>query len=370
MASDIRSALTLLSQTCALSIAAITTKSDAQELPLTTLRADFISLLSVLYSNTTKLSIALNPSKPAYSAALLPLKDLVSHSSTLASNASLFLPRVHGRALTAEVHSTAKSVLTALQELAHAHLALLTHPTTPTPTPTTTVDAAAPGPRPKNGNDVYLAKTGVVHELISQAKANPPDGLSVTNLIAVRKRWREHTEIIDDAVAVLGIEADPPDDDDGNGFDDGWHDPELDSDPGEQSPEQIALAKTLLSIVERTSALFHDVRGALLPPLRAPAQTPPNALLDDLLDSAPPLVAAVDNLATQIYGAPDDPSSLHESRDSFARALTSVAIAVKAFWKGKEDTRPASKKGSRAYFVEQFAQLNAAVEALQWTIIT
>ena len=121
--------------------------------------------------------------------------------------------------------------------------------------------------------------------------------------------------------------------------------------------------------MERTSALFNDIPGVLLP-LRAAAQPLPNALLDHLLDSAPPLVAAVDELATHIYGSPDDPSQLGEARDSFARVLDSTTSAVKAFWKGKEDLRPASEKGSRAYFIEQFAQLNVAVETVQWAALT
>lgn len=122
--------------------------------------------------------------------------------------------------------------------------------------------------------------------------------------------------------------------------------------------------------MRRTSALFQDILGAFLAPLRAPAQPPPNALLDDLLDSAPPLVAAVDNLATQVYGTSDDPSQLDEARDSFARALVSMTSAVKGFWKGKEDPRPANERGSRTYFIEQFTQLNIAVEAVQWTAPT
>jgi hypothetical protein len=81
-------------------------------------------------------------------------------------------------------------------------------------------------------------------------------------------------------------------------------------------------------------------------------------------------VAAVDDLATHIYGSPDDPSSLGEARDSFARVLVSITSAVKGFWKGKEDPRPASEKGSHAYLIEQFSQLNVAVEAVQWTALT
>ena len=122
--------------------------------------------------------------------------------------------------------------------------------------------------------------------------------------------------------------------------------------------------------MRRASTLFDDIRFTLLSPPRAPAQPPPNALLDDLLDSAPPLVAAVDELATRIYGTPDDPSHLDEGRDLFARALTPLSNAVKNFWKGKEDSRPASEMGSRTYFIEQFAQLNVAVEAVQWTNLT
>jgi len=119
--------------------------------------------------------------------------------------------------------------------------------------------------------------------------------------------------------------------------------------------------------VEHTSALFNDIRGTLLSPPRAPAQPPPNALLDDLLGSAPPLVAAVDELATEIYGTPDEPSRLDEARDSFARALTPLSSAVKNFWKGKEDSRRASERGSRTYFTEQFENLNVDAEAVQWT---
>ncbi len=236
-ANQCQASLALLVQTCALSITALKANSPSQELPLSSLRTDFISILSVIYSNTTKLSIALNPSNPVHSAALIPLKDLITHSSTLASNASSFLPNVHGRALTAEVHLTATDVLTTLQELAQVHLSLLK--------PTSKDDAAISGSS-KNGSNTYLANTGIVHELITQAKADHPQGLSRTNLIAVRKHWCEHSDIVADAAAVLEIEAFPPDDDDNDDddFDDGWDDPDLGlSVPGKQSPEQVELAK-------------------------------------------------------------------------------------------------------------------------------
>ena len=230
MSESVSDLLAALTNTCTQSIQHINTPTDTQNIPLSTLRTDFLSLLSLIYSNTTKLSIALNPSTPAYSAALRPLKDLIAHSSTLVSNASLFLPSVHGRTLTAEAHSLAKSVLTALEDLACAHLSLLTR--VPTATSKT---------------EEYLSKTAIVHELITQAKSQ---GLSKSNLVAVRKRWLEHSETVSDAEAILEVEAFPPDDGDDdkdNEFGDGWDDPELDvgSDPGEQSPEQKQLAKNV-----------------------------------------------------------------------------------------------------------------------------
>ena len=85
------------------------------------------------------------------------------------------------------------------------------------------------------------------HEFITQAKAEDcPQGLSRTNLIAVRKRWQEqHSEIITDAATTLENEASSPDgDDDDDDFDYGWDDSELGfTMPGKLSPEQVGLAK-------------------------------------------------------------------------------------------------------------------------------
>ena len=246
MSDPLKVLLTALSQTCTQSILAVKTAPDTQDNPLSTLRTDFLSLLSLIYSNTTKLSIALNPSTPAYSAAVRPLKDLITHASTLASNASLFLPGVHGRTLTAEVHSVAKSVLIALADLARAHLSLITR---------ARADATS-------GTEEYLSKTAVVHELIAQAKAVHPQGLSRSNLVAVRKRWLEHAETVSDAEAMLEFECFASDDDDDDNKDpelgDGWDDPELDlgSDKVEEGPEQKQLAKTVRRTLVSSSSPF------------------------------------------------------------------------------------------------------------------
>ncbi|KAN0130551.1 hypothetical protein V8E53_011637, partial [Lactarius tabidus] len=187
---------------CTQCILALNTARDTHDIPLTTLRTDFLSTISIIYSNTTKavtkLSIALNPSTPAYSAAIRPLKDLITHVSTLMSNASLFLPSVHGRTLTAEVHSVAQSVLTALENIARAHLSLIAR--VPTKGDAT------------SGTEEYISKTAVVHELIAQAKAADPQGLSRSNLVAVRTRWLEHSETVSDVEAMLEFEVFASDD--------------------------------------------------------------------------------------------------------------------------------------------------------------
>ncbi|KAN0137235.1 hypothetical protein V8E53_004945, partial [Lactarius tabidus] len=252
-----------------------------------------------------------------------------THSRVLTSNASLFLPSVHGRTLTAEVHSVAQSVLTSLENLARAHLSLIA--TVPTKGDAT------------SGTEEYLSKTAVVHELIAQAKAADPQSLSRSNLIAVRKRWLEHSETVSDASAeaMLEFEAFASDDDDDKDteFDDGWDDPDLylGSDKGEQGPKQKQLAKTILPVVHHASALLKDVKIALLSRTSRLARSLPDTLLDDLLDSAPPFAAAVDNLADEIFNSPDILSDLDQSRDKFVR---------------KEDPRPANERDSRIYFID------------------
>ncbi|KAN0132410.1 hypothetical protein V8E53_009836 [Lactarius tabidus] len=197
-------ALNALAHSCTQSILVPNTAPDTHD-TLTTLRTDFLSTISTVYSNTTKLSIALNPSTPTYSAAIRPLKDLITHASTLTSNASFFLPSFHGCTLT-EVHSVAQSVLTALENLARAHLSLIAK--VPTKGDAT------------SGTEEYISKTAVVHELIAQAKAADPQGLSRSNLVAVRTRWLEHSETVSDVEAMLEFEV--------FASDDGWDDPDLD----------------------------------------------------------------------------------------------------------------------------------------------
>ncbi|KAN0137308.1 hypothetical protein V8E53_004753, partial [Lactarius tabidus] len=253
--------------------------------PILTLNSAPISSFSSL--SYIQINQAIHRAQSVHPDILYRHTALISHATTRTSNTSLFLPSVHGRTLTAEVHSVAQSVLTALENFARAHLSLIARVPT---------------------------------------KAADPQGLSRSNLVAVRKHWLEHSETVSDAEAMLEFEAFACDDDDDKDTDD----------KGEQGPEQHA--KTILPVVHHASALLKDVNTALLSRMSRLAQSLP----DTLLDSAPPFAAAEDNLAGRDI----------QRRDEFAHALATVATAVKAFWKEIEDPRPANEKGSRVYFID------------------
>lgn len=69
----------------------------------------------------------------------------------------------------------------------------------------------------------HLIRTGEVHELIDRAKK--PGGLSTSNLDAVRKLWsQKHDSLMDGYEEIQEIcnQSEGDDEDDGDGFDDGW----------------------------------------------------------------------------------------------------------------------------------------------------
>jgi hypothetical protein len=173
--------------------------------PLKDLHADLLHLLSLIYTNTTKLTLALHPPDlaPSYKAAIAPLSDLTSHLSTLVSNAISFHPRVHGRALSSEVQLAVKDVVVAVQELAQVHLALINVP-----------DANSKG---KGKGEEYMVKTATVHQLIERARSAGNEGISSSNSAAVRKSWKVQGDIIRDTMAEL-------EDDGPEGMDDGFGD--------------------------------------------------------------------------------------------------------------------------------------------------
>ncbi|THH17803.1 hypothetical protein EW146_g3065 [Bondarzewia mesenterica] len=353
--------LVLVSEQCSAANAALANSFPPHpSQPLASLRRDLISLLSLVYSHTTKLSIALNPATPTYKAALSPLKDLATHTSTLASNAASFDPIVHGRSLTDEVHHLVKSVFDAIQKLAQAHLSLMK-------------EGAAKGKIGAAGEE-YLVKTAAVHDLIDRARSEGPSGLSKDNVHAVRKLWKSRGEPIADAIAELDdvIEsADGDEDDEESDASDGLSDADLDFGSYKTSPEQRKLAEMLKALIQNTYTLHKQVGAIFLasPPLPTLPSPPSNTALDALLDSASELAIASDELVSRIYSDADDTTYLQEARDEFGDALNTMGRVVDSFWTEppeQKDEEVEPKKGSRRWFEGRFATLYAETKVIEW----
>lgn len=173
---------------------------------------DYTSLLSLIYQNTSKLSIALKPSSPTYSASTSPLKELTQYVDALASCACTLEASNHGKTLVKEVRWSAEEVIGALQALLGVFI----------------TDAELPR---TGAADSYLVKTGTVHAAIDRAKA-----VSRSNVEAVKRRWEGDLGGIGDCVEEVqemvddednrSEEEDTDTDGDADGFtqDDGWGD--------------------------------------------------------------------------------------------------------------------------------------------------
>lgn len=181
--------LTFASETCRAALASL---SKPQQVPpaehppeLHVLRQDFVSLLSVLHSSTTKLALTLKPSSPAYSASLTPLKDISTHTSALVHCTSLFDPAIHGATLIQEIISVLTDVIESIKSLLQTFLSLEAEPSSPR----------------KTGEE-YLVRVGSVHEVIDNARGS--DGISIDNIVAVRKKWTAHKASLEDGVREVG----------------------------------------------------------------------------------------------------------------------------------------------------------------------
>lgn len=198
--------MTLLRATCS---DALTLLSDgngpvekANERPtLVIIQKDLSSLLSLIYAAATKLALSLKPSSPTYSASLTPIKEISERVAAVAHCVLFIDPNHHGATLFKEAVETVKDVIEATSYLADAFL------------------AAASTPNP---GDEYLSRTGTVHELAEKAK-----NLSLSNVLAVQKRWKQDRASLDDAVGELHDMIERAEADDGADqvdadFDDGW----------------------------------------------------------------------------------------------------------------------------------------------------
>ncbi|KAJ6547562.1 Grap2 and cyclin-D-interacting-domain-containing protein [Mycena capillaripes] len=335
--------LTLVLETC--NAALVSAPPEATPQSLDVLHKDLISLLSLLYAATTKLSLSLKPSSPTYSASLAPLKDLADHVSALFHCANLFVPDVHGATLVREVHSLVRDAIESIRALVQTFL-----------------EIEASGSRQSSGKagDEYMVRTAAVHNVLDKARA-----LSASNLLAVRKRWSEDAASLDDGfreVADMVEEEESTDDaEDDEMFDDGWG--EIGIGKGQKmSAEELDRTKKVHGILRLAQVLHKRILRDIL----STSQEPPNnSTLDTLSSLSHALLSAFDELVSTLY-TPQDSEKMETELTSFRQIISDFqASLVKpdALETQMENLSLGSNNGFK-WFDTCFSQLYKAVATL------
>jgi len=169
---------------------------------ISTLRADFISLLSFIYEHTTRVGMSFKPPITP-SAAVRSLGELTRDVDRLASCALTF-PTSAGKTLTKGFIWAAQEVVESVQTLASGLLESLSYVTV---------------------KDDYLRRVGQVHAAVEKAKVSVP----LSQISAVEKLWVSNSEAINDAseeCKMLTEKCDAMEDDDEVEWDDGLFEPD------------------------------------------------------------------------------------------------------------------------------------------------
>ncbi|KAF9451025.1 hypothetical protein P691DRAFT_773412 [Macrolepiota fuliginosa MF-IS2] len=337
---------------------------DGSNLPL--LHKDFLSLLSLLYASTTKLSLVLKPSSPSYTAALEPLKELSDRVAALPHCVQL-LQTNHGKTLAAEANAITKDVLEAIKSLVQTFI---------------TINAGGSASSGAAG-DEYLMRTGTVHDVIDGARGQ--DGFSGNNLVAIKKVWKRNQESLDDGIREVheimedaektgdelaeGVEDD---------FDDGWA--ELGISPNAKpSATELERIKKIYAIVRLSTLLhqriFKDVLISLSPSIPLTKET--NAVLDDIADASSEFLVLSDNLISTVY-PPQVPEHMSIELDGYQRQLShlqtklrplipeaSIEEQLESLQLSSVDRPPDHYTKLRKWYTACFNQINKNVHELE-----
>ncbi|KAF8628412.1 hypothetical protein AX15_003934 [Amanita polypyramis BW_CC] len=289
-------------------------------------RSDLISLLALLHHSTTKLSLALKPSSPTYSASLAPLSDTASHVIAISQCTRLFKPP-NGLTLANEAASLVKEIIESVRSLAQ-----------------TLLDIEVNRDRTNSGHagDDYLVRTAAVHDLIDKA-----DGLSVDNVTAVRKIWLSCQASLDDGYNELvrmtenGLNEEEE-------VEDGWD--ELGLVMETLSPTEVERTKKAQAIL-RMSTLLHKRVGRDL--LSVSYRSELNPHLDLLPQCSSALLVASDDIIASMYG-PQNTQDLATELTLFKNVIENLQSPVTALLQGK----------TKLWFATCFEQIFKAVDAL------
>ncbi|KAF9227929.1 hypothetical protein BS17DRAFT_774506 [Gyrodon lividus] len=302
-------ALAFNSQTCTAALSVLTARSENEKsVPTTTdlsvILKDLDALLALIYNLTTKLSLALKPSSPTYSASLPLLQDLAKHISGAVHCTSLLQENLHGATLIRNVSNHVKEIIEAFRALIQTFL-----------------NHAARGPQIADSGvsgEEYLVRTGTLHDLIT--KARRPSGIPKNNQSAVYQFWKSDKESLEDNFQevdriIKEAEREGNGDDGSDNFDDGWDELGLGDSP-KMDKNELARAKNVHQILRLTTLLHKRI---LLDLLTFPAPAPMSAF-DSLLIQSNFLLTTSDDLVSTLY-TPQDPSSVRQETN----ALTKVA---------------------------------------------
>ncbi|KAJ3725955.1 hypothetical protein C8R42DRAFT_422190 [Lentinula raphanica] len=272
----------LLIKTCKAAKDSISNPEPTEEdpPPLPVLHKDLLSLLSLVYGSTTKISLALKPSSPTYSACLFTLKELSERIAAISHCVNMFNTSAHGSVLVKTVKVVAIEVIESVQDLAILFF-----------------EIEGSGERSRSGDD-YLVKTGAVHSIIDLARRE--DGLPRDNLTAVRRHWSKDTGGLEDGIKEVGEMIEDAQSDKDFDFEDGWE--ELGIEPSKPlTGQEMEVAKKVL-IVLRLCSLLH---GKVISDILSSQTSLPNTFLDDLAAISPALLSSSDELISTLDSPQD-----------------------------------------------------------------
>ncbi|KAI0664617.1 Grap2 and cyclin-D-interacting-domain-containing protein [Cubamyces menziesii] len=294
------SALRLLKETCSAALDALKQPLSSTQISLLSsppssaiLHKDFQSLLTLIYTSTTKLTLVLRPSAPAPKAALGPINDLGTSITSLATCATLF--DLYGSTLSSYARRASREICDSVISLANTFV--------------------------EDSGDEYLVRTGTVHDLIEKARRELP----VDNLAAVKMQWKADRGMLEDSLndinAMIEDAGDEGDDDlEGERFDDDDELDELGFGPSKKlSDVELERVKKVQPLV-RFGTLLHK---RIVPDVLANVSgSGPELLaaLDALPSHSHSVVLAVEELVASLY-APQKPAALSSAVTAFSNAI-------------------------------------------------
>ncbi|KAG8879892.1 hypothetical protein FRB97_001310 [Tulasnella sp. 331] len=251
---------------------------------LSTLRTDFISLLSLVYSHATRVGMSFKPPITEL-AAIKSLQGLSADTDRLATCA-LAVPSSAGRTLGKQFIWAAQEVVESVQSLASGLLAA-------------TITSSS---------DEYLRRVGQVHVVVEKIKSSLP----VDQLSAIEQIWKANSEAVEDAVNECKELMEGGGDDHAMFDDEEWDGLDM----GDEASKQALTAEEL----KRTEQVYTTLRLTLAlhqKLIKQYSKSPPadGAVLETRLDRSTNLVAAVDELVSSLPSPQDETAVKSKFKD-------------------------------------------------------